>query len=485
MIFSIIKHFSIILCTFFIYAKIIDHKPKEKAKETVFIIAYSALISSAEYFLRAHFAPLNLAMGFVSVFLITMFMYKSRTNDSFCLTTISYVVSYAAYYIATLICTPLLYFLFRYINSVNVLNFIAVMLSGILQFAMCIPIFKIKLLKNGISMVRKISKDEITSYICFLVLFLVALAYSRQAGHIVFTIILLTIVFCGVVVAILLTKHIKNIYIEKVNLRNQEVMDNLVEEKENAIRELEEDNKKYSEILLKDNKIIPEMQRAIEELLKCKSFDEQRQKSKPLLKQLNELTDERDGMVANSKVADKLSESGLSSTDACIKYIFKECKESDINFVFEVHKNLKEFANSPKAENDLNTVLLDLAENAVIAVKEAETKNIKISFESANNVLSINVYDSGDMFEPNTIKNLGLRRTTTHKDDGGYGNGLMNTMEFCHRYEASLLINELNDNKDYTKSVSVNFDYLNKIKIHSQNPDIIRAIKGRNDVVLF
>lgn len=483
MIFSILKHFSIILCTFFIYAKIIDYKPKERAKETAFIIAYSVLISSAEYFLRTHFAPLNLAMGFVSVFLITMFMYKSRTNDSFCLTTISYVVSYAAYYIATLICTPLLYFLFRYINSVNVLDFISVMLSGILQFALCIPIFKIKILKNILSPIRKISKNEITSYICFMVLFLVTLAYSKQAGHVVFAIILLTMVFCGAVTAILLTKHIKNIYIEKVNLRNREVTDNLIEEKENTIRDLEEDNKKYSEILLKDNKIIPEMQRAIEELLKCKTFDEQKQKCKPLLSRLNELTYERDGMVANSKVADKLSESGLSSTDACIKYILKECKESDINFVFEVHKNLKEFANSPKAENDLNTVLLDLAENAVSAVKDAETKNLKISFESANNVLSINVYDSGRMFEPNIIKNLGLRRTTTHKSDGGYGNGLMNTIEFCHRYEASLFINELDDNKDYTKSVSVNFDYLNKIKIHSHNPNIIRAINGRNDVI--
>ena len=52
------------------------------------------------------------------------------------------------------------------------------------------------------------------------------------------------------------------------------------------------------------------------------------------------------------------------------------------------------------------------------------------------------IYDSGVEFEPETLKNLGKKPSTTHADKGGTGMGFMNTFDTLRQYKASMIIHE-------------------------------------------
>ena len=60
-------------------------------------------------------------------------------------------------------------------------------------------------------------------------------------------------------------------------------------------------------------------------------------------------------------------------------------------------------------ESDLNTVLADLCENAILAAKDSERKSVLLVIGISDGCYSIDVFDSGLPFEIDTLANLGLK----------------------------------------------------------------------------
>ena len=88
----------------------------------------------------------------------------------------------------------------------------------------------------------------------------------------------------------------------------------------------------------------------------------------------------------------------------------KRANNDGISFELSVTCDLKEFVKDLICENDLNTLILDLCENALIAVRETKIKNILVVFGIENESFIISVYDSGLPFESKVIENLGKKR---------------------------------------------------------------------------
>lgn len=138
--------------------------------------------------------------------------------------------------------------------------------------------------------------------------------------------------------------------------------------------------------------------------------------------------------------------------------------------------DVKEAVNDLISENDLNTLILDLGENALIAVQKSEIRNVLIVFGSENESFTVSIYDSGLPFEQQVIENLGKRRITTHRKTCGSGIGLMTTAQLLKKHKASLMIDESIDNESYVKKVSVIFDGLNQLRVITQTNKITRSL---------
>lgn len=73
----------------------------------------------------------------------------------------------------------------------------------------------------------------------------------------------------------------------------------------------------------------------------------------------------------------------------------------------------------------MNTLLADLVENAIIAIRSRTSKRILVSISISEGHYLIDVFDGGIPFEAETIINLGLKKITTHADSSGSGIGLV------------------------------------------------------------
>ena len=147
-----------------------------------------------------------------------------------------------------------------------------------------------------------------------------------------------------------------------------------------------------------------------------------------------------------------------------------------IAFDISVACDVKESVNDLISENDLNTLILDLGENALIAVRDAETRNVLIVFGTENESFTVSIFDSGLPFEKKVVENLGKRRITTHRNTGGSGIGLMTTAQLLKKHNASLVIGESIDSKSYANKVSVIFDGLSQCRIVTPTNKITRLL---------
>ena len=86
-----------------------------------------------------------------------------------------------------------------------------------------------------------------------------------------------------------------------------------------------------------------------------------------------------------------------------------------------------------------------------------------------------------------TLKNLGLRRHTTHSETGGSGIGLMDIWMLKEKYKATLLIDEITNasfSETYT-CVNILFNHKNHYIIQSDRHKELSAYINRPDLMII
>lgn len=218
-------------------------------------------------------------------------------------------------------------------------------------------------------------------------------------------------------------------------------------------------NAELSKIIHRDNKLIPAMVSAVKELIKNSP---ENVKLNGLLKQLNELsTEHREIINSYQKESDNLPTTGFIPIDAVLHYILSKSKQNNTEFTVNIANDcILDLLSKITDITDLTTILCDLGENALIATKNIVESKILFAFEySETNALRINIYDNGPLFDEKVIANMGKKRITTHKDDGGSGFGLMTLFEILNKYNASFCLDE-RPNNEFTKCIRLTFDNL-------------------------
>ena len=320
--------------------------------------------------------------------------------------------------------------------------------------------FKIKRFRNGFPFLEKryISLLGVTIALvvfqCYTIVNIINEKLGTIDSHILF------LAFCIVISIVLIIiwwrTGLLKAYQDSLIAKEIEELYRELTEKENKIIEVERDNAALSKIIHRDNKLIPTLENAVKKLY-MKHQDEE---ATILMAELNRVCAERHGILkqyrSNSK---QLPTTKIYSLDITLDYMKQKACENNIEFDVFVNGNLKHMITNYINEEQLRTIVADLLENAIIAVKSREFRLILIAIGIFNDAYEIRVEDSGICFEKETLHELGKKQTTTHEDEGGMGIGMMEVFKIMKETKASLFILQLSESRrGFTKSICVRFD---------------------------
>ncbi len=427
-----------------------------------------AVVCATALYFATKYLRLLLPAGFwLLTFLYCLARYRRSVLITATTSVISCGITIISMVVAFVVSIPIEMLTFTFIPNEEIRNIITVCIVSILQLLAIFLIFKIKRLRSGISIQNNNGTIEILLLISILSIFLMTLLYTDNVANSPTELIVITITFCGLGLIIWWKKHVANNYQKQLYKRNEEIYEHQIGEYEKELEKLKSHNDDLAKIIHRDNKLIPAMAAAVEKLI---ANAPDKSEYEDLLKQLKNLSTERNLMVESYQAkSDNLPKTGNCSLDTVMRFLSDKAARNNVSAAFEIADGaiaavLQVFKDSV----DLITIILDLGENAVIAAKNTENAKIMITFEIENSVASINFYDNGPPFDKSVTENMGKKRVTTHKGEGGSGIGLMTLFEILNKYNASYSLDGNTDREGFTKHIRILLDNMRTITVEKQ-----------------
>ncbi len=446
---TILKYFFILISCYYYYPKLLNHKTNYiNWSVSAFL---SLILSGFFYFIRPIFPNLFIPLLFLALVASVLLIYKDSTGICFLTIGIAFCVTYGISIFWTSIIA-----LIR-VAMYNPPDIICMFLIGILQLLTAFLIFRIERLKKGMPFLKSKRTNIFGIIICFMSITMIYIQTGHDLPSFWSLIVILTLPLSGIAIILWWRKGITMLYRNKIK-------DKKIEELEKRIKELETDNNKLSAIIHKDNKLLPAMIATVHEALYKEHTNSEYYYS--LLKELEVLSAERSQAISSYETPNKhLPDTGNLRLNSIVQHMQTKANKHSINFEFAINADINYMTTNLICDDLFATLLADIIENAIIATKKQTLRNISVNIESKADIYCIHVYDSGVPFAPEVISNFGKARTTTHADDGGSGIGLMTTYNIMKQTGASFCIEELHNNIQFTKRISIYFDNLCELRV--------------------
>lgn len=369
-------------------------------------------------------------------------------------------------------------------------NIIEYVVIGIIQFLLIYLFFKIERFKYGFSFLqgKETMNKENTSKIGILVssiiiaISLVLSTYSRTTSKILIAILILG----GILMLYWIKKSITKYYKEKMKERTVEIQQEQIKQQDEKIKNLQTELADVLQINHKYSHRISAMEKAVTKLgTKLQANEEFAEEYGDILSSIKKLSKEYKEEVASVIKETKLPKTNIFSIDNLLEYMKQESEKDKIDFKLNLDFDINEILETKIPQSKLETMIADHIRDAIIAIHCSENKErkIKVVLDKEDNNYQIKFYDTGIEFEIETLSNLGLKRTTTHKSTGGSGIGFMTTFETLKQCKASLIIEEYSD-LEYTKAVIIKFDNKNEYRIHSYRAEEIKNKIKDNRIII-
>ena len=454
---NIIKTLLIIVFTYYSNYKIVGKKVKFNIESNMYIVIVGILCGMLRNYT-------NYLVSLISGVIMISIIYSRENIMNSILTTIT---SLSINYILEIIAIVITFFIYR-ILGLNYNSYFKILLIFGIQLILLKAFFKIKRFKYGIYFLQKNRENEymdlILLNISFVILFSVIII-SKSNFEIINFIITLELLSYAIIMFITIKKSLNLYYKQKMLVKELDETKVELSNKNKEIKELETENltfKKRSHSLIHQQKALEYKIQQI--MMQTEISKEQAGEVKARLEKIAE-------EIYKEKENIELDKTGITEIDDILKYMQSECNKNKIEFILKIEGNIHQMTNNAVSKEELEILLADHIKNAIIAINHTNNINrtIMVKLGKIDSIYSINIYDTGAEFEPETLDNLGKKPSTTHAEEGGTGMGFMNTFETLERYKASLTIEEYNKpSKDnYTKLISIKFDNKNEFKIKS------------------
>lgn len=483
-----IKYFAKIICCLYICTKLLNLKTTSK---NVFInLAFATALSILIVYIRLYFLPLTIPLAILLSIVFIAFSAKLELGLSITTTIISFGISYMFYAVSALFTAVIFKSVgVDYSNESSNLALIYLICVTLIQLLLSNIPFRFRRLKRGMPFLRSKGGSDAGVFISVFLLCCAVVMNNSENADLVYVIPVVSIIISGMLILFWWRRRLKKAYIAKLRTNEIRSLQNTINEKDAQIERLDQNNDFLAKIIHRDNKLIPAMELAVRECLQaCAQGDTEsfQIKGQLVLEHLETISLERSGIIEEYQSASrKLPLTDVVSIDALMTYMLHKAKAAGTDFELTISGSVKYLVENIISETDLNTLLADLIENAIIATKSSNSKRILVSISISEGHYLVDIFDSGIPFYVETIANLGLKKITTHSDSGGSGIGLATAFEIFKKHNASFIIEEFaNENIFFTKKVSVKFDNLNQYIIKTMRSSEIKAFSQREDLIV-
>lgn len=483
-----IKVFFISLYLYFVFIKLINFK--ENTKINIILIIITSFINTIVYAVLNYYIDSLIAVVIVFFIcgIVISRILKKKLCYSLILTLISFAVTYASYIVAIIISGLLLKLIIPNINYENPISLITIpFVEAMLLFL----IFRIKRLKNGINFFKNENAVEDVGGIVILfggisILLFGVLQTSEST-------ILNGYVFLGAIltiISIMIWMHSKMTEYYKENMKNRtiDIQKSEIDTQNKTIEELKENNIQLSTVIHKYNNRFKALENAIINALNADNTMETSKELSVMLDDLKKMSQSFSAeVIKNNKNNSNIPATGIIGIDNIFKYMSAVAIKNNIEFNLKINDRINFLIDNIIEKEELETIIGDHIKDAIIAINSSNSihKNIMVILGIVEDFYELCIYDTGIEFEIDTLKKLGIKQITTHKESGGSGIGFMTTFNIMNRCKGSIIIEEYNkDNNHYTKAVIFRFDGKNEYKIRSYRAEILKSEIKDNRIIL-
>lgn len=225
-------------------------------------------------------------------------------------------------------------------------------------------------------------------------------------------------------------------------------------------------------------KDIPELKFSIQALAKWKRGEDAEVSNEAAEMMMDE---ETAAMALYRKIVPKTTrvdtDTGIPILSNSIKFVRREAEKAGVRFgCIITHKLTPILDLADITEGELQDILRNLLDNAVHAAAKASHRNgmVQCVMGKVNGCYGIEIYDSGDLFPPEILSNLGKMGNTTD----GSGIGLASVLKKLARCNASFSIThfEKPQGTGATKCVAITFDGEARAHLPGESKDKTPAI---------
>lgn len=485
---SFIKYFAIIICSLYTYKKLLNLNVN--AKNITIDLIFATFFSSLIYLIKLYGPPLAIFLMILSSIIFITYTAKIELGLSITTTIISFGISYTLYVVSALFTAVIFKSVgVDYSNESSNFALIYLICVTLIQLLLSSIPFRFRRLKRGMPFLRSKGGSNAGVFISVFLLCCAVVMNNSENADLVYVIPVVSIIISGMLILFWWRSRLKKAYIAKLRTNEILSLQNTINEKDAQIERLDQNNDFLAKIIHRDNKLIPAMELAVRECLQaCAQGDTEsfQIKGQLVLEHLETISRERSGIIEEYQSASrKLPLTDVVSIDILMAYMLHKAKAAGTDFELTISGSVKYLVENIISETDLNTLLADLVENAMIATKSSNSKRILVSISISEGHYLVDIFDSGIPFEVETIVNIGLKKITTHADSGGSGIGLATAFEIFKKHNASFIIEEFADeNSLFTKKVSVKFDNLNQYIIKTMRSSEIKAFSQREDLIV-
>ncbi len=447
-----IKYFCISLCCLTVFTKILNISIIRRNR--FLNVLFSIFFAASSVVLRTYLLDLSILILYALILIYTFFVYKKGSNITITSSVIAFGIAFGLFIISLFLISPIAFITIPKYDG-PVFDTITQLLAGIIENILAVLLFKVKRLKNGMPFLLKRGNSDIGVFIS--ITLLISITFNTDnSNYSIRTVLLLVLIISALIIYLWWRKKLYSDYLKKLKENDITALQKTINEQKEEIDKLIASNEEMAKIIHKDNKLIPAMQTAVNDLMARDKTNEQEK----LHDQLNSLYNERTAVLESyEERRDSLIKTEVLSTDGLIKYLYNRANDLNEKLEVSVTSSVKYLIENIITEEDLNTLIADLTENAIIATKAEQNRNILLSIGiNSDNHYQIDVFDSGPPFADIVLQNIGKIKTTTHENEGGSGIGLVTTFEILNKYNASFKIDQNLNSQIYTKFVRITFD---------------------------
>ena len=471
-VWKIIKIFIINIFTYYTTRKIMNEN-KLIVKDNIISTIANLAIAVIYYFLRN---IIGLILDTIILIILLSILIsknaKKKIGNTILGTSIALTINNILYFISSaIIYIPGMIFNIRNVPLISTC-------INLLYITLAYLFLRIRKMKNGFSFLKESANNEYFETLFFNIsaIILLAVILMINCSENLTSRIGVYLILLGIIMFITIQKSLQLYYKQKLLIQELEKTKEELANKTKEVEELEAENLSFS----KKSHTLAHKQKSLE--YKLEEIINKTEISKEEAAEVRDRLKEIEKDLYKEKTIIELDKTGITQIDDMLKYMQSECKKNKIDFELQLKGNIHYMTNNLITKEDLETLLADHIKNAIIAINHTDNINrsILVRLGKIDENYGLYIYDSGIEFEPETLKNLGKKPSTTHANEGGTGLGFMNTFDTLRKYNASLMIEEYNkpSKENYTKAIIIKFDNKNEIKIKSLE------LSTKNDIIV-